>query len=99
MLKNFFTYFFILTLSIAIVAPAFLCVLDLSNEISLAMDEDIEDIEDIEVTKQSEFKIIPDNNTFVNYRYTTNQNKIIFLAKEYSSIFRNLDSPPPDYLS
>lgn len=96
--KNFFAYFFIIVLSTAIIVPTCISFLELSSEISLVLDID-EDIEDIEIKKDTEIKFLFEYNPLLNYTYTTNKNKIIFLAKEYSSVFRNLDSPPPDFYS
>lgn len=97
MIRIILTYFFIIILSIPIAVPSYMSICEINCEVSLIIDLD-EEAEDVEIIKDSEFKIIPSFNTFFNYAYTTNQNKIFFIAKEYNSVFQTLDSPPPDVL-
>ena len=98
MARILLTCFFIITLSIPIALPSYMSICEINCDVSLVIDLD-EEAEDVEIIKDSEFKIIPNFNTFFNYVYTTNQNKIIFISKEYNSVFQNLDSPPPDFNS
>lgn len=96
MAKNLFAYLFIIIISIPVILPAYISVLELNCEVSLIIDLD-EEMEDIEITQDSELKIIPDFSIFLNYKYLIHQNEIIFIAKEYNAVFQNLESPPPDF--
>ncbi|WP_075343527.1 hypothetical protein [Tenacibaculum agarivorans] len=98
MKKLFFTYFLVSVLLTSIALPTYVSLLELSYEVEFAIDLE-EESEDVELTKDTELKIVNFNTSFLTYTYTTNQKSVIHFSKKYTSIFQNLDSPPPEIYS
>jgi len=97
MVKNLFSYFLIIILSIHITLPICMSFFDITSEVSFVIDLD-EELEDTEISKDYEVKILHTSNIYVNFKKTKYQDPIIFFTKKYNSIFQKLDSPPPEFI-
>ncbi len=98
MTRQLYTYLFSLILATSIVLPAYISVTKFNCEVSLELDLE-EDGEETEITQDNEAKIAHPTQYLKTYSKVTIQNSIIYISTTYSSIFRKLDSPPPEFYS
>ncbi|WP_299834803.1 hypothetical protein [uncultured Tenacibaculum sp.] len=89
---------FSLILLTSIVLPTYLVINNFNCEVSLEIDME-EDGEETEISKDIEIKIVSVLPNFRTYFHKTIQKNIIYISIEYNSIFRNLESPPPEFYS
>ena len=82
----------------SIVLPTYISITKFSCEVSLEIDMD-EDSEETEITKDNEAKIVTPSPLFKTYSKTKIQNSIVYISTRYNSIFKKLDSPPPEIYS
>ncbi|WP_442265203.1 hypothetical protein ACSIGC_12775 [Tenacibaculum sp. ZS6-P6] len=78
--------------------PTYISITKFNCEISIEIDID-EDGEETEVTKDSEVKIVNPSPLFNTFSKNKIQNSIIYISTRYNSIFKKLDSPPPEIYS
>lgn len=93
--KSFLTYFFALLIISSVVVPTCLTLIEVSCEHSITKDLE----EECEASEAKEIKILAfhDVNIFFNSKKISNE--VIFLAKNYTSIAINVNSPPPKFIS
>ncbi|SNR17395.1 hypothetical protein [Tenacibaculum jejuense] len=98
MIRVVYTYLFSLILVTSIVLPTYISITKFSCEISLEIDME-EDSEESEITKDTEAKITHTTQNLSTYSKIRIQNSIIYISTSYNSIFKKLDSPPPEFYS
>lgn len=97
-MRKIFIYIWVIIFSISIEIPSYINIFDLNCDTSLIIDLD-EENEDIEIGEDSELKLFPLFTTHINYTVFQNKAEVLFISKAYNSIFKALDSPPPEYTS
>jgi len=93
--KSLLTYLFAFILITSIVVPAYLSILEISYECAIEKDLD----EESETKKIEEVKILTTTFFKLNKGFSYSLNSIDFYAKDYNSISRKLELPPPELLS
>lgn len=99
MFKYIYTYSLITVLFCNIVLPTYISLFEKKCEITLCVNDIEEDLEseESEKTKDLEIKLLFSEATPVSYKYIETLKKVIYLSKEYSSVYQKLESPPPKF--
>ncbi|OSY88801.1 hypothetical protein WH52_03800 [Tenacibaculum holothuriorum] len=94
--KPLFTYFLAFVLLASVAVPSYISITEEVCETSLVLD--IEDENDSENSKEAEFKIVPLSFEFSStYTLAFGFQKNIYKSTQYDSIYRKLESPPPEF--
>lgn len=101
MIKNIYTYSLIAVLLSAIMLPTYFSLTENKCDISLTMNDIEEDMEgeETETTKNLEIKLLHTNTLRTTHSNSENIQEVVYLSKEYASVHKKLESPPPKYLS
>ncbi len=97
MLKYIYTYSLITVLFCNIALPTYISLFKKKCEIALCVNDIEEDLEseESEKTKDLEIKLLFSETSLISYKYIETLKKVIYLSKEYSSVYQKLESPPP----
>lgn len=93
-MKKIFIYFWIILISISIEIPSYISILNIEFETSLLLDVE-EEVEDAEVLNDNEAKFYTPFSSISKNISPKTKNEIVFITKTYTSLFQNLESPPP----
>ena len=94
--KYLFTYLLAFVLVSSILVPTCLSFCEVSYELSIEIDSE----EETEKIKEIEIKILDVAvEDYKSIEVTVFTNNIIYFPKKYTSIYLNLDSPPPKFTS
>ncbi len=97
MFKYIYTYSLIIVLFCNVTLPTYLSLFKEKCEVALCIndvDEDLEN-EETEKTEDVEIKLLFIEHMSVTYTDIETLKKVIYLSKEYSSVYQKLESPPP----
>lgn len=89
--KSFLTYFLAVLIVSSVVVPTCLTIFEISYEHSIAKDVE----EECETSETKEIKIFTFHDVNVVFYSKATRNDVIFFAKDYTSLARNVNSPPP----
>lgn len=95
MYKYFFTYLLAIVLISSVVIPTFLSFNDVSCELSLEVDAE----EESEKIKEIEIKMFAEIGEYFAHKHQEVRTTIVFYSKQYTSVYLNLDSPPPEAIA
>jgi len=97
MLKKILIYLFAIILGASIALPTYLSISENVCKLSLVNDLE-EEAEDVELLKDIEFRMVAADMVTVNNLFVFLPKKIFFIPKNYNSLIRILDSPPPEFI-
>jgi len=89
MTKFFFIYFLGFLLISSVVASTCLDFCETTYELSLEIEEESEKIKDTEI------EMVTDTVDYTIEKQFEVRSSIVYLSKKYTSVYLNLDSPPP----
>lgn len=97
MVKQISTYLLITVLFTAVVLPTYLSLAQ-DCDISICINDIEEDLEgeETESVNELEIKLLFVEHFITSYKHTVIIQKAEYLSKEYNSIHRSLESPPPE---
>jgi len=90
--KSLLTYLFAFILTTSVVVPTCLSILEISYECAIEKDFD----EESETKEIEEVKILTTTFYTLNKSFKNEINSIVFFTKDYNSISRKLELPPPE---
>lgn len=93
--KYLFTYLFTIVLISSIVVPTCLSLCESNYELSIEIDAD----EESEKTKEIEIKMFAAIDEYATQQQIITTSHIIYFSKSYTSVYLNLDSPPPEVIA
>ena len=95
MSKYIVTYFFIALMAITVALPTYVSLCEEKCETSLSIDAEKDTDESI---NKIEFKFLCVTDILYSYHHKTDQKKLTYLPKVYTSIDKKQECPPPELL-
>ncbi|MGG8496790.1 hypothetical protein ACQY1Q_10260 [Tenacibaculum sp. TC6] len=95
MSKYILAYFFITLMVITVALPTYVSLCEEKCETSLSIDAEKDTDEAI---NKVEIKFLCANDVVYSYQHKTNQKKLPYLLKVYTSIDKKQECPPPELL-
>lgn len=98
MKNSFITYLLTLVLLATVAIPSYISITEEICESSLVIDIEEESDNNSENSEKTEFKIVslpPEISSI--YKHSNKYQANIYITNQYDSIYKKLESPPPEY--